>query len=131
MLPLVQQAELELFKELSEQKKNSKNNIETRFRTRIVKEQRLIPLLIFNIEAFERTVVALNTLHKTKIVQSFHRSTARDFRIQMDELESALDQVTSNNDKDSSEKDSSIEEDDLSAADRTTMSLVISNGTLQ
>ncbi|PJF17248.1 hypothetical protein PSACC_02942 [Paramicrosporidium saccamoebae] len=92
MLPIVQQNELELYRELSEHKKKT-NNLTRRFRNSIAKETRLVPGLIFHIEAFERSVLALGKLHRTTIVKSFHRSTARDFRIQLDELETALEQV--------------------------------------
>jgi hypothetical protein len=102
MLPIVQQNELELYRELSEHKKK-KNNLTKRFRNSIAKETRLVPGLIYHIEAFERSVLALGKLHRTAIVKSFHRSTARDFRIQLDELETALEQVDASESEVSSE----------------------------
>lgn len=91
MLPLVQQNELELFREMTELKKRRK--VTQRFSKSISQETRLVPGLIFQIEAFERSVLTICNQLKVTIVKSFHRSTARDFRVQLDELETALEQM--------------------------------------
>lgn len=141
MLPAIQQKELEQFRELSEQKK--KKSLTKKIKILISKESRSIPRLIFQIEEFERSILALNNIHKTVIVKTFHRSTARDFRIQLDELNSVLNQ--SEPDQTTSSKDSTLRvEEDPDATNigktnddnshnisQTSISLVISNGTLQ
>lgn len=92
MLPVAQQADLEQTRDkLQFKKKKKKGKPETpRSRAQKTKESQLVPGLIFQIEIFERSILALNAVHNVKFVKKFYRSTARDFRIQAHELDSAL-----------------------------------------
>lgn len=71
-----------------------KNNSRRRLRNLSI-ENRLIPTLIYQVEAFEQAILALCTMHQMPIVKHFHRSTARDFRIQLDVHTLARDQHAS------------------------------------
>lgn len=117
MLPAVQQVELDRFREHAAAKK--KTAVARRYKMQIGKESRLIPLLIFQIEAFERSLLTLNSLHKTVLCKTMQRSTARDFRIQLDELEAALEQMEDESREPDQDQDASIEVE-------TAMSLIIS-----
>ena len=70
--------------------KKKKPKLLARLSRRLGKESRLIPDLIYQIETFERTILAISNTYGITIVKSFRRSTARDFRIQVDELENIL-----------------------------------------
>lgn len=95
---------------------------------RIAREARLIPELIFYIEAFERSVLEVASRFGMTIVKSFHRSTARDFRIQVEELENGLlDSGASDTGLDAPKVGASDAETELSAAGNADISLVISN----
>lgn len=124
MLPAVQQVELDRYREQLAVKK--KKTVTQKYRVQITKESRLIPLLIFQIEAFERSLLALNSLHKTIICKTLHRSTARDFRIQLDELEAALEQMEA--ERDGQKAPRGDLKTDSAEPEETEMSLIISNG---
>lgn len=102
MLPAVQQAEIEQVNELKIQKKKRKRLMGV-LKNRFTRESRLVPDLIYQIEAFERTVMALSSQSDRVIVKSFHRSTARDFRIQAAELDDQSKDELSGTSSDSSE----------------------------
>lgn len=95
-IPLVQQAEAEIAKERLEAKRLKKakrvlatNEIQGSLKIR--KESKLLPSLIFNIELFDRYILEFSRKCKVVLVDHLHRSTARDFKIQTEELEAALE----------------------------------------
>lgn len=91
LLPGIQQAEMEQISEaMSHKKRVKKQKYMARLGSRIAREARLIPELIFHIESFERSVLEVANKFGVIIVKSFHRSTARDFRIQVEELDNGL-----------------------------------------
>lgn len=101
MIPIVQQNELENLKEFNRLKKSkSKGKISNRRKINMMamKERKLIPALIYNIESLERIIVSLNKLFNIKLVELLHRSTARDFRIQLEEIEEVCNQMKKKDD---------------------------------
>lgn len=132
LLPAVQQAELENLKERAEQKKGKKKGkgkgTSRGGQLQSSRESRLIPGLIFQIEAFEQSLLALGELHGTVIIGSFHRSTARDFRIQLDDLEAALEQFEV--EEESSNLDNNVDSPRMAAESNVDLSLVISSGAI-
>ncbi len=140
MLPVTQQAELDELREAAheegkERKKKAKGGGKrqqvSRISLQIARESKMVPNLIFQMELFEQSVLKLHRLHHRIICPTFYRSTARDFRIQLDELEAALLQNQSS--EETGEEDSTLlsgtEEPDPSKTTlgtEETMSLVIS-----
>lgn len=92
-IPLVQQMEAERAKEVLEAKrlKKAKNKSVVVGKQRPRKEAKLLPALIFNIELLERYILEFSSRCKIVLVDHLHRSTTRDFRIQTEELEAALE----------------------------------------
>lgn len=91
MIPLVQQAEAELAKEVLEAKrlKKAKGKAST-IAAKAARESKLLPTLIFNVELFDKHILEIARKTNVMLVDQIHRSTARDFRIQTEELEEAL-----------------------------------------
>ncbi|KAI9597867.1 FANCI solenoid 4-domain-containing protein [Syncephalis fuscata] len=55
-------------------------------KARISRELRAIPMLIFTVEQFEKHIIALSKQSKVDLVYLLKRSTARDFRIQIQRI---------------------------------------------
>lgn len=142
MLPVTQQAELDELREAAHEggkkkktaKGGSKRQQISRISLQIARESKLVPNLIFQMELFEQGVLKLHRLHHRIICPTFYRSTARDFRIQLDELEAALLQNQSS--EETEQEDSTLlsgtDEPDPSkiiSGTEETMSLVISDTT--
>jgi len=91
MIPLVQQMETEKAKEGLDAKrlKNAKGRVHV-VAQKVTRESKLLPALIFNIELFDRQILEIQRKAGITLVDQIHRSTARDFRIQTEELEEAL-----------------------------------------
>lgn len=94
VLPLIQQTEIDELADVAAQKKKKIKAL-SQINNRLNRESRLIPDLIFNIELLERSILVLSKAQGVTIVRTFHRSTARDFRIQVDELEELLKEESS------------------------------------
>ncbi|KAF9422171.1 hypothetical protein BGZ94_008642 [Podila epigama] len=62
------------------------NAVKTRQKAKILRESKLIPDLIFVVEQYERYVIQLSKKSKVHLTQYLRRSTARDFRIQIQRL---------------------------------------------
>ncbi|KAG0002734.1 hypothetical protein BGZ65_002376 [Modicella reniformis] len=58
----------------------------SRQKAKIVRESKLIPSLIYVVEQYERFVIQLSKKAKVNLTQFMRRSTARDFRIQIQRL---------------------------------------------
>ncbi|KAF9574437.1 hypothetical protein EC968_006597 [Mortierella alpina] len=58
----------------------------SRQKAKILRESKLIPTLIFGVEQYERYVIQLSKKAKVNLTQFMRRSTARDFRIQIQRL---------------------------------------------
>ncbi|KAF9927728.1 hypothetical protein FBU30_002931 [Linnemannia zychae] len=57
-----------------------------RQKAKILRESKLIPTLIYGVEQYERFVIQLSKKSKVHLTQFMRRSTARDFRIQIQRL---------------------------------------------
>eukprot|EP00123_Amoebidium_parasiticum_P015831 comp23166_c3_seq1/m.37491 comp23166_c3_seq1/g.37491 ORF comp23166_c3_seq1/g.37491 comp23166_c3_seq1/m.37491 type:complete len:451 (-) comp23166_c3_seq1:260-1612(-) len=73
-------------------------------KARIMRESKLIPNVIYSIEQFERLLIQLSKKAKVNLMKHVKRSTARDFRIQQQELEVALQQEGSEEEDEKKEK---------------------------
>ncbi|KAG0365943.1 hypothetical protein BC939DRAFT_506608 [Gamsiella multidivaricata] len=60
--------------------------VKSRQKAKILRESKLIPMLIFAVEQYERYVIQLSKKAKVNLTQFMRRSTARDFRIQIQRL---------------------------------------------
>lgn len=139
LLPGIQQVEMEQISEsMSHKKRVKKQKYIARLGGRIAREARLIPELIFYIESFERSVLEVASKFGVAIVKSFHRSTARDFRIQVGELDNGLlgsyesengspSDTSNTTTADNLEAGASDAETEISTNYRADLSLVISN----
>ncbi|KAI1319557.1 hypothetical protein EDD11_003827 [Mortierella claussenii] len=58
----------------------------SRQKAKILRESKLIPTLIYAVEQYERYVIQLSKKAKVNLTQFMRRSTARDFRIQIQRL---------------------------------------------
>lgn len=58
----------------------------SRQKAKILRESKLIPTLIYGVEQYERFVIQLSKKSKVNLTQFMRRSTARDFRIQIQRL---------------------------------------------
>ncbi|KAF9096291.1 hypothetical protein BGX29_008636 [Mortierella sp. GBA35] len=58
----------------------------SRQKAKILRESKLIPTLIYGVEQYERFVIQLSKKSKVDLIQFMRRSTARDFRIQIQRL---------------------------------------------
>lgn len=58
----------------------------SRQKAKILRESKLIPTLIYGVEQYERFVIQLSKKSKVHLTQFMRRSTARDFRIQIQRL---------------------------------------------
>jgi Fanconi anemia group I protein len=57
------------------------DDVEQTTKTKIIRESKLIPSLIFNIETFDLAVIRLDKLCKSDLTKFLRRATARDFKI--------------------------------------------------
>ncbi|KAG0261101.1 hypothetical protein BG011_001353 [Mortierella polycephala] len=60
--------------------------VKSRQKAKILRESKLIPTLIFDVEQYERYVIQLSKKSQVNLTQFMRRSTARDFRIQIQRL---------------------------------------------
>ncbi|KAF9354159.1 hypothetical protein BGX26_008025 [Mortierella sp. AD094] len=60
--------------------------VKSRQKAKILRESKLIPTLIYGVEQYERYVIQLSKKAKVNLTQFMRRSTARDFRIQIQRL---------------------------------------------
>ncbi|KAF9968188.1 hypothetical protein BGZ70_006011 [Mortierella alpina] len=63
-----------------------RGGFKSRQKAKILRESKLIPTLIFGVEQYERYVIQLSKKAKVNLTQFMRRSTARDFRIQIQRL---------------------------------------------
>ncbi|KAG0380276.1 hypothetical protein BGX24_009287 [Mortierella sp. AD032] len=64
----------------------ARGGAKTRQKAKILRESKLIPMLIYGVEQYERYVIQLSKKSKVNLTQFMRRSTARDFRIQIQRL---------------------------------------------
>ena len=133
MLPTAQQAEIEAVQDqLDAKKKTAKKRLLKLIDGRMAKQARLVPSLIFQIELFERAILVANKRLGVQLAKKFYRSTARDFKIQMDLLEvdddcGSSSPAGSNTDEDSPSKSSDAPCPLQNSTGINTLSLVLSN----
>jgi hypothetical protein len=58
--------------------------------TKILREAKIVPNLIYTIEQCERHLIQLTKKSRVNLMKNVKRSTARDFRIQVHELDATL-----------------------------------------
>ncbi|CAG8517853.1 10924_t:CDS:10, partial [Gigaspora rosea] len=84
-------------------------------KARITKESKIIPVLIFILEQFERYTMQLSKKSKTDLMHYITTTTSRDFKIKIEELDNDTSKATTSNDQDCDEAerrpDSSMEID--------------------
>ncbi|CAG8485772.1 7895_t:CDS:10 [Dentiscutata heterogama] len=86
-------------------------------KARITKESKIIPVLIFILEQFERYTMQLSKKSKTDLMQYITTTTSRDFKIKIEELDKDTDnqpkraKVTTSNDQDDDEAEEGGSED--------------------
>lgn len=80
-------------------------------KSKVMKEVRSIPNLIYAIEQYERYLIQLSKKSKINLMEHFKRSTARDFKINGATLEAALRESSDDDEEDEKgEEDVEIEE---------------------
>ena len=62
------------------------NTAKSRQKAKILRESKLIPMLIYGVEQYERFVIQLSKKSKVNLTQFMRRSIARDFRIHIQRL---------------------------------------------
>ncbi|KAF9108452.1 hypothetical protein BGX27_008339 [Mortierella sp. AM989] len=62
------------------------SGVKSRQKAKILRESKLIPTLIYGVEQYERYVIQLSKKARVNLTQFMRRSTARDFRIQIQRL---------------------------------------------
>ncbi|ORZ10530.1 FANCI solenoid 4-domain-containing protein [Absidia repens] len=65
-------------------KKGKKKEVNAKEKAKILREAKMIPLLIFVVEQFERHLIQLTRKSKVDLMQYMKRSTSRDFQIKLD-----------------------------------------------
>ncbi|KAF9917506.1 hypothetical protein BX616_000765 [Lobosporangium transversale] len=65
---------------------STSGGFKARQKAKILRESKLIPTLIYAVEQYERYVIQLSKKAKVNLTQFMRRSTARDFRIQIQRL---------------------------------------------
>lgn len=83
--------------ESTQPKKKSSNP--TTMKTKILRETRLIPKLVYEIEQFGRNVITLSNKTKIDLSKYVGLGTSRDFRIKAPELKEALEKIANNADE--------------------------------
>ncbi|XP_011605603.1 Fanconi anemia group I protein isoform X1 [Takifugu rubripes] len=73
-----------------DKKKKKKNETNTAASAKLLRETKAIPNLIFSIEQYEKYLIALSKKSKVNLMQYMKLSTSRDFRINAETLEAAL-----------------------------------------
>ncbi|CAO3580777.1 unnamed protein product [Absidia cylindrospora] len=68
----------------SRKKKGKKKEVNAKEKAKILREAKMIPLLIFVVEQFERHLIQLTRKSKVDLMQYMKRSTSRDFQIKLD-----------------------------------------------
>jgi hypothetical protein len=71
----------------SRKKKGKKKEINLKQKLKIQRESKMIPNLIFAVEQFERYLIQLSRKSKVDFMQYMKRSTSRDFKIQMNNVQ--------------------------------------------
>lgn len=59
-------------------------------KSRTGRAERVVPAFVFQVEAFEAAVVRLSRRGKVDLTRRMRRATARDFKIQLDKLETEV-----------------------------------------
>ncbi|XP_037834228.1 Fanconi anemia group I protein isoform X2 [Kryptolebias marmoratus] len=73
-----------------EKKKRKRNEVNTVASTKLLRETKAIPNLIFSIEQYEKYLIGLSKKSKVNLMQYMKLSTSRDFRINAATLDAAL-----------------------------------------
>ena len=73
-------------------------------RARVLRQTRLIPVLVCNIENFEKHLIALGKRTKLNLHAGVKMSTSRDFRIIQATLQAALERAGSSEDEEEEEE---------------------------
>ncbi|XP_072290472.1 Fanconi anemia group I protein isoform X2 [Eucyclogobius newberryi] len=89
-----------------DKKKKKKNETNMAASTKLLRETKTIPDLIFNIEQYEKYLITLSKKSKVNLMQYMKLSTSRDFRINAATLDAALQ------DQDSSQQTTASQEDE-------------------
>lgn len=85
----------------SRKKKGKKKEINLKQKLKIQRESKMIPNLIFAVEQFERYLIQLSRKSKVDFMQYMKRSTSRDFKIQMNNVQ----QLASSDEEDEDEEE--------------------------
>ncbi|XP_035520760.1 Fanconi anemia group I protein isoform X2 [Morone saxatilis] len=73
-----------------DKKKKKRNEVNTAASTKLLRETKAIPNLIFSIEQYEKYLITLSKKSKVNLMQYMKLSTSRDFRINAATLDAAL-----------------------------------------
>ncbi|XP_051239355.1 Fanconi anemia group I protein isoform X2 [Dicentrarchus labrax] len=73
-----------------DKKKKKRNEVNTAASTKLLRETKAIPNLIFSIEQYEKYLITLSKKSKVNLMQYMKLSTSRDFRINTATLDAAL-----------------------------------------
>lgn len=100
-------------KQDAEGSQKKKRNVDSStMKSKVLKQTRLIPKVVFDIEQFGKCVIQLSNKTKVDLSKFIGQGTARDFRIKG--LKEVLEQV-GNDLNVSNEDDSSIRDDDVTS----------------
>ncbi|KAJ1912251.1 hypothetical protein H4219_005674 [Mycoemilia scoparia] len=90
-------------------------------KSRINRESKLVPGLVFTLEQFERYIIQLGSVSKVKLAHHLRRSTARDFRVDIEQLrEVAENDMEEEQGEDESDDSSGVGEKRERGQDTTT-----------
>ncbi|XP_061773524.1 Fanconi anemia group I protein isoform X2 [Nerophis ophidion] len=75
---------------VDDKKKKKRNEVNTAASSKLIRETKAIPNLIFSIEQYEKFLITLSKKSKVNLMQYMKLSTSRDFRINAATLDAAL-----------------------------------------
>jgi Fanconi anemia group I protein len=103
-------------------KKKNKNKslVLSSDKTRILKETRSIPNLIYAIEQYEKYLIQLSKKSKVDLMAHFKMSTSRDFRINAASLQAAIERAAATQSDDSEHDDRDAENNNTNDLDEST-----------
>lgn len=90
-----------------------KNSASSALKSRVLRETRLIPKLVYEMEQFGKNVIALSKKHNSDLSKYVGIGTSRDFRIKLPALKDSLEKLNVTINADGTTTNTSVTDDEL------------------
>ncbi|KAI9499698.1 FANCI solenoid 4-domain-containing protein [Zychaea mexicana] len=97
-------------KKRSKDGSNKKQSVHSKEKAKILRESKMIPKLIFEVEEFERHLIQLTRRSNKDLMQHMKRSTSRDFKINLNSIEAEPREESADEDDDRAAKEEAMQD---------------------